>query len=195
MNKLGAVFLMLLAGATQAADRLQTVQVSGLSIPGTPAIGKELGFTECADKYDSYECKRSRPTVIYGAKANAASVSLNGKDNFSPLIDSFNGPKVSDVEPDKLTYRSIRLDFHLTEREILERALLADGWLKSGTATSYEYFKDGVAATFSFRRSGTSLSPMDIAEVNKQISVLRAKAAEAAKASASSSSFIETMKK
>jgi len=195
MKKLGAVFLLLLAGTTQAADRLQTVEISGLSAPGTPAMGKELGFTECTDKYRYYECKRGKPMVVYGATTTSASVFIDGKDNFSTKSDSREGPKVSDVSPEQLSYRSIRLDFHLTEREILEHALLADGWLKSGTGNSRDYFKEGVPATFSIHRSLTVFSPMDIAEVNRQITALKEKAGEAAKASASSNSFIDAMKK
>lgn len=195
MKKLGAVFLLVLAGSAYAADRLQTVKVSGLAVPGTPAMGKELGFTDCTDKYRYYECKRTKPIVVYGATADTASVFFNGKDNFSTKNDSSDGPKVSDVPPDKLSYSSIRLDFHITEREILERSLLADGWLKSGTGNSRAYFKEGVPATFSIHRSLTLLSPVDLAEVTSQITELKTKAAEAAKATDSSSSFIDAMKK
>lgn len=195
MKIIGAVFLSVLVGSTHAADRLQTVQVAGLSVPGTPATGKELGFTDCVDKYSYYECKRTKPTVIYGAKASTASVFIDGKDNFSTNNNVSSGPKVSDVAPDKLSYKSIRLDFHITERELLENALVADGWLKSGTGNSRAYFKEGVPATFSIHRSLTQLSPMDLAEVNSQVVELKAKAAEAAKASANATSFIDAMKK
>jgi hypothetical protein len=195
MKKLGAVLLFALTGTVNAADRLQTVLVSGLSVPGTPTIAKELGFTECADKYRYYECKRIKPVAVYGATADTASVFFNGKDNFSTKPDSSDGPKVSEVPPEKLSYSSIRLDFHLTEREKLEKALIADGWLRTGTGNSREYFKQGVAATFSIHRSLTMLSPVDLGEVEKQISVLKKKAAETEKTDASTGSFIEAMKK
>lgn len=195
MKKLGAVVVLLLAGVAHAEERLQTAQVAGLSVPGTPAIGKELGFTQCEDKYSYYECKRNKPTVIYGAKADSASVFFNGKDNFSSKTDSRTEPKISTVAPEKLSYRSIRLDFHLTEREVLEQALLADGWLKGGAGNSRTYYKEGVAATFSFHRSLATLEPVGLTEVKTQIDALKAKAAEAAKAEVSSSSFIESMKK
>lgn len=195
MKKLGAVFTLVLAGTVNAADRLHTVLVSGLSVPGTPTIAKELGFTECVDKYRYYECKRIKPVVVYGATADTASVFFNGKDNFSTRPDSSDGPKVSDVPPENLSYSSIRLDFHLTEREKLETSLIADGWLRAGTGNSREYFKQGVAATFSIHRSLTTLSPVDLGEVEKQISVLKEKAAETEKADASTGSFINAMKK
>lgn len=195
MKKLGAVVVLLLAGVAHAEERLQTIQVAGLSVPGTPAIGKKLGFTQCEDKYSYYECKRNKPTVIYGAKADSASVFFNGNDNFSSEPNSGSGPKISTVPPEKLSYREIRLDFHLTERDVLEQALLADGWLKGGSGNSRTYYKQGVAAAFSIHRSLVSIEPVGLTEVKAQIDTLKAKAAEAAKAEASSSSFIESMKK
>lgn len=195
MKKLGAVVVLLLAGVAHAEERLQTVQVAGLSVPGTPAIGKELGFTQCEDKYSYYECKRNKPTVIYGAKADSASVFFNGKDNFSSKTDSRTEPKISTVPPEKLSYSSIRLDFHLTEREVLEQALLADGWLKVGSGNSRIYYKQGVAAAFSIHRSLVSIEPVGLTEVKAQIDTLKAKAAEATKAESASTSFIDAMKK
>lgn len=194
MKRLGAVLLLLLAGGASAADRLQTVQVSGLSVPGTPAIGKALGFTACEDKFRYYECKRSKPLVVYGATADSASVFIDGKDNFSIMGDSTEAPKVSEVPQEKLSYRSIRLNFHITEREAFENALVADGWLKDGSGNSRTYFKEGIPAAFNIHRSLTSLTPVDLSEVQSQIAGLKAKAAGAAKASANSSSFIDAMK-
>ena len=56
MNKLGAIFFLLVAGTAHAAERLTTVQVSGLSVPGTQALGKAQGFTECVDFYTLSSC-------------------------------------------------------------------------------------------------------------------------------------------
>ena len=195
MNKLGAVILLLLASTASAAERLQAVQVAGLTVPGTPSVAKDLGFVDCADKYRYYECTRTKPLKVYGATTTSASVFIDGKDNFSAKSDSTDGPKISEVGPEKLSYKSIRLEFHLTEREILENALLADGWLKSGSGNSRAYFKEGVPATFSIHRSLTVISPIETSEANSQAARLKALAAGAAKASASSSSFIDDMKK
>lgn len=195
MNKLGAVILLLLAGGAHAADQLQTVEVSGLSVPGTPALAKQQHFTECTDSYDKFECRRTTKTKFYGAVADRALLSIDGRDNFSINGGSSIAPKVSDVSPEKLSYRSIRLDFHLTERETLEKALRADGWLKSGSMNTYQFFKEGVAATVKMHRSSTTLTPVDLAEVNQQIAGLKAKATDTAKAESASNSFIENMKK
>lgn len=195
MNKFGAMVLLLLAGTAHAADRLQTVQVSGLSVPGTPAIAKEQHFTDCAANYDKYECKRTTVTKFYGATAERAFLSIDGKDNFSIDGGSSIAPKISDVPPERLTYRSIRMDFHLLDREALERALLADGWLKSGSLNTYEYLKEGVGASIKMHRSSTTLTPKAVTEVNQQIAGLKAKAAEATKANNASVSFIDQMKK
>jgi len=195
MKKLGAFVFLLLAGVAHAEERLQTVKIEGLSVPGTPAIGKEIGFTQCEDKYSYYECKRNKPTVIFGVKANSASVFFNGNDNFSSKSNSGSGPKITTVPSENLSYRDIRLDFHLTERDELERALLADGWLKGGSGNSRIYYKDGVAAAFSIHRSLVSIEPVGLTEVKAQIDTLKAKAAEAAKSESASTSFIDAMKK
>ncbi|MDD2109299.1 hypothetical protein [Pseudomonas asiatica] len=195
MKKLGTVILLLLAGSATAADRLQAVQVAGLTVPGTPAMGKALGFTACEDKYSYYECKRNKPLLVYGAAADSASVFIDGKDNFSITDDTTTAPKVSEVPQEKLSYRSIRLNFDVTERETLENALKADGWLKAGSGNSRSYFKEGVPAAFKIHRSLTSLTPVDLSEVQSQVAKLKGKAAEAAKASTSSSSFIDAMQK
>lgn len=195
MKKLGVLAVLLLVGVVHAAERLQTVQVAGLLVPGTPAIGKELGFTRCEDKYSYYECKRNKPTVIYGAKANSASVFFNGNDNFSSKSNSGSGPKVSTVPPENLSYREIRLDFHLTERDVLEQALLAEGWLRSGSGNSRTYYKQGVAAAFDIHRSLVSIKPVGLAEVEAEIDALKEKSAEAAKSESASTSFVEAMKK
>ncbi|PTT96800.1 hypothetical protein DBR45_41885 [Pseudomonas sp. HMWF031] len=195
MNKLGAAILFLLAGGAHATDQLQTIEVSGLSVPGTPALAKQQHFTECTDGYDKFECRRTTQTKFYGAVADRALLSIDGRDNFSKKGGSSIAPKVSDVPPEKLSYRSIRLDFNLSEREKLEKALRADGWLKSGSMNTYEFVKEGVAASVKMHRSSTTLTPTDLTEVNQQIAGLKAKAAEAAKAESSSSAFIDEMKK
>lgn len=76
MKKLGAICLFVIAGTTQAGDRLTTVDVYGLQVPGTPAIAKEAGFTDCKDNYSSYVCKRTKPTVVAGIKADSADLFL-----------------------------------------------------------------------------------------------------------------------
>ncbi|WP_338921413.1 hypothetical protein V0M98_01260 [Pseudomonas silesiensis] len=67
MDKLGAIFLLLVAGTAHSTDRLTTVQVSGLSVPGTQALGKAQGFTECVDFQNYLSCTRSKPMDIFGA--------------------------------------------------------------------------------------------------------------------------------
>ncbi|MDR9749844.1 hypothetical protein RG836_00155 [Pseudomonas sp. SZMC_28357] len=195
MKRIGPIFLLLAATSITAGGRLQPVEVAGLSVPGTPDIGRAMGFTECVDKYSYYECKRSKQTIVYGAKADSASIFFDGKDNFSTKVNSSDGPKVAEVPPEKLSYRSVRLEFPLTEREVFENALLADGWLKSGAGNSREYFKEGIPATFKIHRSLTTLNPADLSEVNSQLADLKKKSAEATKAASNSTSFIDAMKK
>ena len=40
MTKMGAIFLLLVAGTAHSAERLTTVQVSGLFVPGSKLWGK-----------------------------------------------------------------------------------------------------------------------------------------------------------
>lgn len=174
MNKLGAIFLLLVAGTAHAAERLTTVQVSGLSVPGTQALGKAQGFTECVDFFNYLSCTRSKPMDIFGATASSAEITLDVTDNFSSVADPMGGAKISDVPRDKLTYRSIRLEFQPKEREALEKALRADGWFAVGSEKRLEFYKEGVPATFRVNSAYITLSPVDINEVSKRVSRLEA---------------------
>ena len=75
---------------------------------------------------------------------------------------------------EKLTYRSIRLEFEPKEREALEKALLSDGWFAVGNEKRLEFYKVGIPATFRVGSAYTTLSPVDISEVNKRASRLEA---------------------
>ncbi|VVO93452.1 hypothetical protein PS903_02401 [Pseudomonas fluorescens] len=174
MNKLGAIFLLLVAGTSHAAERLTTVQVSGLSVPGTQALGKAQGFTECVDFYNYLSCTHNKPMEVYGATASSAEITLDVTDNFSSVADPMGGAKISGVPRDKLTYRSIRLEFQPEEREALEKALRADGWFAVGSAKRLEFYKEGVPATFRVNNAYITLSPVDINEVSKRVSRLDA---------------------
>lgn len=185
---------LLFVGNAYAADQLEITEVSGLSVPGTPAIAKKLKFTDCTAGYNKFECRRIAPTLFYGAKADRAALSIDGKDNFSFSGGSSIAPKVSDVPQDKLTYRSIRMDFHLTERQKLEAALLADGWRKTGSMNNYEYSKEGVGAIVKMQRSLTTLEPKNASEVNKQLSSSENDSDEADKSKTNSDSFLDSMK-
>ena len=173
MNKLGAIFLLLVAGSVHSAERLKTVQVSGLSVPGTQALGKAQGFTECVDFYNYLSCTHNKPMEVYGATASSAEITLDVTDNFSSVADPMGGAKISDVPRDKLTYRSIRLEFQPEEREALEKALRADGWFAVGSAKRLEFYKEGVPATFRVNNAYITLSPVDINEVSKRVSRLK----------------------
>ncbi|VVO19018.1 hypothetical protein PS833_04048 [Pseudomonas fluorescens] len=85
-------------------------------------------------------------------------------------------PKITDVALEKLTYRSIRLEFQPEEREALEKALRADGWFAVGNEKRREFYKEGIPATFRVGGAYTTLSPVDISEVSKRASRLEAKA-------------------
>ena len=175
MNKLGAIFLLLVAGTAHAAERLTTVQVSGLSVPGTQALGKAQGFTECVDFYNYLSCTHNKPMEVYGATASSAEITLDVTDNFSSVADPMGGAKISSVPRDKLTYRSIRLEFQPEEREALEKALRVDGWFAVGNEKRLEFYKVGIPATFRVGSAYTTLSPVDIDEVRKMASRLDAK--------------------
>ncbi|VVO38564.1 hypothetical protein [Pseudomonas fluorescens] len=175
MNKLGAIFLLLVAGTAHSAERLTTVQVSGLSVPGTQALGKAQGFTECVDFYNYLSCSHGgKPMEVYGATASSAEITLDVTDNFSSEADPMGGPNISGVPQEKLTYRSIRLEFQPQERVALEKALRADGWFAVGAAKRLEFYKEGVPATFRVNNAYITLSPVDINEVSKRVSRLEA---------------------
>jgi hypothetical protein len=174
MNKLGAILLLLVAGTAHSAERLSTVQVSGLSVPGTQALGKAQGFTECVDYFNYLSCTRSQPMVVFGATASSAEITLDVTDNFSSEADPMGGAKITGVALDKLTYRSIRLEFEPKERDALEKALRADGWFAVGNAKRLEFYKEGVPATFRVNSAYITLSPININEVSKRASRLEA---------------------
>lgn len=174
MNKLGAIFLLLVAGTAHSAERLSTVQVSGLSVPGTQALGKAQGFMECVDYFNYLSCTRSQPMVVFGATASSAEITLDVTDNFSSEADPMGGAKITGVALDKLTYRSIRLEFEPKERDALEKALRADGWFAVGNAKRLEFYKEGVPATFRVNSAYITLSPININEVSKRASRLEA---------------------
>lgn len=194
MKKISAVFFMLLATNAVATDRLETAQVDGLYVPGTPALAKQQGFTNCSESYDKFECAHSGKLKFFGETAERATLSIDGKQNFSTSGGSSIAPKVSTVPTDQLSYRDIRIDFHLIEREALKEKLLADGWLKSGSMNNVEFVKHGTGAVIKFQRSGTTLSPRSVQEVNQQYADLKAKAADQEKSKSAATSFIENMK-
>ena len=176
MNKLAAIFLLLVAGTAQSAERLTTVQISGLFVPGTQTLGKAQGFTECVDFFNYLSCTRSKPMDIFGATASSAEITLDVTDNFSSEADPMGGAKIAGVALEKLTYRSIRMEFEPKEREALEKALLSDGWFAVGNEKRLEFYKVGVPATFRVGSAYTTLSPVDINEVRKMASRLEVKA-------------------
>ncbi|VVO21366.1 hypothetical protein [Pseudomonas fluorescens] len=175
MNKLGAIFLLLVAGTAHSADRLTTVQVSGLFVPGTQELGQAQGFTECVDFQNYLSCTRDKPMLVFGATASSAEITLDVTDSFSIEADPMGGPKIADVALEKLTYRSIRLEFQPEEREALEKALRADGWFAVGNEKRLEFYKEGIPATFRVGGAYTTLSPIDINAVRKMASRLGAK--------------------
>ncbi|VVO19901.1 hypothetical protein PS712_04147 [Pseudomonas fluorescens] len=195
MKKIFALALMLVSHAALSDARLEPTTIDGLTVPGTPAIGKALGFTDCSDSYDSFRCVRVIPTTFYGAKANTADVFFTGKDNFALKSSSNSGPKVSGLSPDRLSYRGIRLDFDLEQKEKLDKALLADGWVKEIQGNSRDYYKSGVGVSVGFFRSTANLNPISPSEATSKYNALKAKTAEAEKAASNSQSFIDSMKK
>ncbi len=195
MKKLGAIILFAIAGTAVASDRLEPTTVEGLTVPGTPTIGKSLGFTDCTNGYDNFRCIRTAPTTLYGAKASKATIFFDGKDNFAVKPPSGSGPKLSDTPTEKLSYREVRLDFDLEEKEKLDKALLAEGWAKEVQGNSRNYYKAGVGASLGFFRSTASLNPISPSEATSKFNALKAKTSEAEKAASSSQSFIDSMKK
>jgi hypothetical protein len=175
MNKLAAIFFLLVAGTAQSAERLTTVQISGLFVPGTQTLGKAQGFTECVDFFNYLSCTRSKPMDIFGATASSAEITLDVTDNFSSEADPMGGAKIAGVALEKLTYRSIRLEFQPKEREALEKALRTDGWFAVGNEKRLEFYKEGIPATFRVGGAYTTLSPVDINEVRKMASRQEAK--------------------
>lgn len=194
MKKIFALSLMLLSQTALSDARLESTTVDGLTVPGTPAIGKALGFTNCTDSTDYFRCTRAVPTTFYGAKASSADIFFDGKNNFSIKSSSGTGPKVSTLSPDQLSYRSVRFEFDLEQKAKLDDALLADGWLKDIHGNSRDYYKSGVGASVSFFRSTASLNPISPAEATIKYNALKTKTAEAEKAASTSQSFIDAMK-
>jgi len=192
MKKLGAIILLTAAGTALGAERLSTVSVYGLKVPGTPEIAKEQGFTDCKDNYSSYVCTHTKPTVVAGINAKSAAVFFDGSDHFSEK-NRQSSRKVTDFPPEKLTYGGVRLEFE--DRYAFKEALASDGWLETSSGNSAQFYKSGVAASFSMYKSAVSLSPLSLKEVEEQVSTLKAKQAEKAKSESNSTSFIESMKK
>ncbi|VVN81133.1 hypothetical protein [Pseudomonas fluorescens] len=195
MKKIFALALMLASQNALSEARLEPTTIDGLTVPGTPAVGKSLGFTDCSDGSEYYRCVRTIPTTLYGARATSAVVFFDGKDNFAAKPSSSTGPKVSGLNPDKLSYRGVRLDFDLEQKEKLDKALLADGWVKEVQGNSRDYYKSGVGASVGLFRSTASLNPIAPSEATSKFNAIKAKSAEAEKAASSSQSFIDSMKK
>lgn len=191
MRKLGVICIFALLGTAHAEDRLSTIEVYGLKIPGTPAIAKAAGFTDCKDNYSSYICTGTKPIVIAGVRAESARVFFDGSDNFSEN-NRGSTRKITDFPPEKLTYSGVRLEF--SDRQSLKKALIADGWIESSNNYGSEYYKEGVAANFSIHRLGVSLNPLSLKKVADHIGKLKAEQESQSKAESASTSFIEAMK-
>lgn len=195
MKKIFFLTLALVSQTALSEAILEPTTIDGLTVPGTPAIGKDLGFTDCSDNSDYFRCVRVVPTTFYGAKATSAAIFFDGKNNFALKSSSNTGPKVSGLTPDRLSYRAVRLDFDLEQKEKLDKALLADGWLKEIQGNSRDYYKAGVGASVGFFRSTATLDPISPAEATSKYNALKAKSAESDAAASNSKSFIDSMKK
>ncbi|WP_409283238.1 hypothetical protein [Pseudomonas protegens] len=191
MRKLSVICIFALLGTAHAEDRLSTIEVYGLKIPGTPAIAKAAGFTDCKDNSSSYICTSTKPIVIAGVRAESARVFFDGSDNFSEN-NRGSTRKITDVSPEKLTYGGIRFDF--SDRQALKKALITDGWMESSNNYGSEYYKDGIAANFSIQKLGVSLNPLSLKKVAEHIGKLKAEQESKSKAEAASTSFIDAMK-
>ncbi|WP_338921412.1 hypothetical protein V0M98_01250 [Pseudomonas silesiensis] len=128
----------------------------------TPRSGEHSRLNGCPVSLDHY------------TTASSAEITLDVTDNFSSVADPMGSPKIAGVALEKLTYRSIRLEFQPEEREALEKALRADGWFAVGNVKRLEFYKEGIPATFRVGGAYTTLSPVDINEVRKMSSRLEA---------------------
>lgn len=191
MKRLGAVLILTLLGTAHAQDRLSTIEVYGLRLPGTTSIAKAAGFNHCTENYSNYVCTSTKPVVIAGVQAESASVYLDGSDNFSSTSKVSNR-KVTDFPPEKLTYRGVSLKFN--DRQRLKEALAADGWFEVSEGRTYTFYKDGVAAVISINRYSILLEPRLLQDVTKRLADLKALHESKLKAESTSTSFIDAMK-
>jgi hypothetical protein len=184
--------LLLAACSVQAADKLSTVSVYGLSVPGTPTTAKESGFTKCEDSKTYYLCFREKKTVIAGVAARKAAIAISGADSFSESGGEELSKKVTDFSSADLSYRRVEMTFS-SNRE-LEDALRSDGWLKS-VIYENEYYKEGIAATFAFYKTYVALEPRHIYRVNGQVDMAKGQFVENTQSESKAKSFIDSMKK
>ncbi len=97
----------------QAQGRRQLVNFNGMALPGRMADAKATGFTECAADYYGYTCRRTVATQLLGLTAQAAELTLDGKDHFA---DAYFTPEkhagdVRKIPTEELAYGTIKLTF------------------------------------------------------------------------------------
>jgi len=194
MKCLKIALVLCLAGSAVAGESTQQNVVEGLTLLGSPATAKSMGFTKCEDKYDHYLCSRTTSTIFFGTKPSRVEILINGKDNYLPEQSTSNGPKVSEVSPDKLSYRGIRMQYDLEEREKLTTFLLKHDWLKSGSFNNTEYFKSGINASIKIQKFSVSLLPKEESEVEKNVLSLKNSSEVKKTSEEQSNSFIDSMK-
>lgn len=195
MKYVGAAALALVFSQAVHAENVEPIEIEGLTLLGTPATAKAMGFTECKDNSDYYLCVRTKPTKVFGAVAKKAEVFIDGKNNRAAQTSSNTGPKVSDLTPDRLSYRGVRFEFDMEQRGIFMENLVKAGWLESVSLNRREYFKPGVNASVSMYKFNAVLGPETPTVVSRKVEALQ-KITEAKAASESnSSSFIDSMKK
>lgn len=188
------VVLCLAAGTAVGEGVIQPTVVEGLTLLGTPATAKSLGFTKCENNYDYYLCSRNKSTKFFGTTPSNVEILINGKDNYLPDQSTSSGPKLSEVSPDKLSYRGVRMQYDLEEREKLTTFLLGNGWLKSGTLNSSEYFKSGVNASIKIHKFSVTVEPQEESKVEKTVVSLK-RSSEVKKTSEDqNNSFIDSMR-
>lgn len=195
MKYVGAAVLALVCSQAVYAENVEPIEIEGLSLLGTPATAKAMGFTDCKDKYDYYLCSRTIPTKVFGAKPKTIDVRIDGKNNSAVETSSFAGPKVSDLTPDKLSYRGVNLSFDLEERTTFEQNLLKAGWLRTGSLNTRNFYKPGVNASVKIYKFNAVMGPEAPAVVAKSVEGLEKKAEAKAASDSSSNSFIDSMKK
>jgi hypothetical protein len=194
MKLIKFALVLCLAGHAVAGDSIQPTVIEGLTLLGSPATAKSMGFTKCENNYNYYLCSRTKATRFFGTTPSKVEILINGKDNYLPEESTSNGPTLSEVSPDKLSYRGVRMQYDLEEREKLTAFLLNNGWLKSGSLNNTEYFKSGINASIKIQKFSVTLRPQEESEVEKTVSALTDSSEVKKTSEDQSASFIDSMK-
>jgi hypothetical protein len=169
MTILVPIFTIILATTTlaHASPTPHGIHFSGFILTGDSVVAKQQGFNDCSDKFNHYECARTKNIVLFGAVAQRATVSLRGKKKTS--IDS----NVSKTPVTQLSFQGILFEFTLPERRKLEKALLANDWILDSSGIANKYYKQNAPAYIAIHQSYVAVLPGDALEINTRLTQLK----------------------